>query len=130
MNYFVLFVPFVAILLSMSGPRTARFVAIFAEHRAADLWLKRHGIVPSAVVTNDLKTLRCTLAQGSLFRTASRTALRLHHVTLIKYLLIFFAKDKNIFALNTRDFDIRHRFTSKKSGLSVVRIDVITTEKV
>lgn len=98
----------------MSGPRAAGFVTVFAEHRAPDFWLERHGVVASAVIADDLKTLRSILALRSLLRTAFRTPLRLHHVTLVKDLLIFFAKDKNIFALNTRDLDIRHRFLLQK----------------
>ncbi len=98
----------------MSSPRAAGFVTVFAEHRAADLWLEWHGVVASAIVADDLKTLRRILARSSFLRTASGTPLRLHHVTLIKDLLIFFAKDKYIFALNTRDFDIRHRFLLQK----------------
>ncbi len=98
----------------MSGPRTAGFVTIFTEHRAADFWLEGHGVVASAMIADDLKTLRCILALCSLFGTALRTPLRLHHVTLVKDLLIFFAKDKDIFALNTRDLDIRHRFFIQK----------------
>jgi len=94
----------------MSSPRAAGFVTIFAEHRAADLWLERHGVVASAMIADDLKTLRSILALRSFLRTAFRTPLRLHHVTLVKDLLIFFAKDKNIFTLNTRYLDIRHRF--------------------
>ena len=61
-----------------------------------------------AIIADDLKTLRRILAQRGFLGTAFWAALRLHHVTLIKDFLIFFAKDKNIFALNTRDLDIRH----------------------
>ena len=106
----MIFVPFVAILLSVTGPRAAGFMTIFAEHRAADLWLEGDGVMPSAVIADDLKPLWCILSGSGFLRTAFRTPLGLHHVTLVKDLLIFFAKDKNIFALNTRDFDIRHCF--------------------
>ena len=96
----------------MPSPRAAGFVTVFTEHRAADFWLEGHGIMATAIVADDLKTLWRILPRSGLLRTAFRTPLRLHHISLVKDLLIFFAKDKNIFALNTRDFDIRHRFSS------------------
>lgn len=96
----------------MSCPRAARLVTVFAEHRAPYFWLKRNGVVTAAIVADDLKTLRRILAQRSLFRAAFRAPLRRHHVPLVIHLLIFFTKDKDLFALNTRDFDIWHSVSS------------------
>ena len=110
--YFALSVPFVAILLGVTGPRAARLMTIFTQHRPADLWLKWHGIVPTAIVTDDLKTFRSVLTQSGLFRTAFCTPLRRHHVPLVIHFLVFFTENKDIFALHTRNFDIWHSITS------------------
>ena len=83
-------------------------MTIFAEHRTADLWLKWNLIVLAAMVADDLKPRWCILTQRGLFRAAFRTSLRRHHVPLIKHFLIFFGENKDLSALNTRDFYIRH----------------------
>ncbi len=111
--YFALFVPFVAILLSISGPGPAGLVAILAEHGAADLWLKRYSVVLAAIIADDLKPRRCVRTKRSLFRAAFCAPLRRHHVTLVISFLIFFAENKDLFALDTRNIDIRHSVTSK-----------------
>jgi hypothetical protein len=76
----------------------------------------------ATVIANDLKTLRCVRPQDRLFGTAFRAPLRCHHVSLVKDLLIFFAKNKDIFALNTRDLDIWHNITSKAAKLTVIEV--------
>jgi hypothetical protein len=100
----------------MSGTRTARFVTIPAEYRSADLWLERNLIVLAAVIANYLKSLWCIFAKRRLFRAAIRTPLWRRHVTLIKDLLVLFSKDKDLFALNTWYFCIRHNIASFPSG--------------
>jgi len=82
------------------------------HHRPADLWLKRYGIVFAAVVTNDLKPRWRVGPQRGFLRTASGTALRRHHVPLVKHFLLFFCKNKYFLALHTWNFHIRHNITS------------------
>ena len=67
-------------------------MTVFAKHRAADLWLKRHRVVLAAMVANDLKSRRSILAERGFFRAALRAPLRRHHVTLVINFLIFFAE--------------------------------------
>lgn len=96
----------------MPRPRAAGFVTVFAEDRTADLWLKRNRVVLAAIITDDLKPRRCVDTLRCLLRPASRTALRSHHIALVKSLLILFGKDKYVSTLNTRNFNIRHIVTS------------------
>ena len=83
-------------------------MALFAKDRAAHLWLERYLIMLAAVVANDLKSFRCVLGDGCLFRTAFGASLRRHHIALIKHLLVFFSKREDVPALNTRDFYVWH----------------------
>ena len=101
----------------MSCPRAARLEAIFAQHSAADLGVEWDLIVPAAVIANDLVTARSVFPLRRFFRTAFRTTLRRHHIALIKKILILFAKNEDLAALNTRDFNIRHYATSFFGGL-------------
>ena len=87
-------------------------MTFFAQHSAADLWLERHLVVLAAMVANYLKSCWGVFAHRHLFRAALWTPLWRHHVALVKKLLIFFAKNKDLSALNTRNFDIRHGVTS------------------
>lgn len=107
-DYFALFAPLCGHISSVSGTRAAGFVTIFAEHRAPDFRLKRNGVMPSAIIANHFVPFRCIFALGRFFRTALRTPLRRHHVSLIKDFLIFFAKYKYVLALDTRNFYVRH----------------------
>lgn len=95
--------------------RPARFVTLLTQHRAADLWLERHSVVFAAVVANDLKPLWRIVAHRSALRPAARASLRGHHIALVKLLLVLFGKKKDLLALHTRNFDIRHRVTSTHS---------------
>ncbi len=92
----------------MARPRAACLKTLLAEYGTANLWLKRNLVMPAAVVADDLKARGCIVAQRSLFRAALGASLRRHHVPLVKCFLIFFAKDKYLAALNTRDFNVRH----------------------
>lgn len=89
-----------------------RVKAFFAEDRAPDFWLKGHVVMLTAMIADDLETLRRIFRCGCLFRTAFRAALRGHHITLVEHLLFFFGKKKDLLTLNTRDFNIRHRSSS------------------
>jgi hypothetical protein len=98
--------------LSEAHPRLARLMTFLAQNAAPDLRLKRHVVVLAAMVANDFKPRLSVSAVRRLFRAAFRTALRLHQILSIKSFLFFFRKLKNFFALNARDFDIRHRYFS------------------
>ena len=98
--------------LRKSDTRFACIEAFAAQNFAPDFWLKRHVIVFAAVVADDFKFFRCITARCRLFRAAFRASLRRHHIALVKNFLIFFREKKNFLALNTRDFNIRHRFFS------------------
>ena len=87
-------------------------MAILAQHRAANLWLERDSVVPAAVVTNDLKSRRSIVPHRRFFRTAPRAPLGRHHIPLVKKFLIFFAENKDLFTLHTRDIDIWHSVIS------------------
>ncbi len=54
-------------LARKSRPGAAGLVTIFAENRAADLWLEWHGVVPAAVVADDLEPRRRVLAERRFF---------------------------------------------------------------
>jgi hypothetical protein len=69
-------------------------------------------IVPAAMIADDLETRRRIIAFRRFFRATSLASLRRHHISLVESLLLFFGKNENFPALNTRDFYIRHRFFS------------------
>ena len=96
----------------MSCTRAVRFVAFAAENGAAGLRLKRDRVVLTAIVANDLKPSADIRPLGGLFRAAFWAPLRLHHVPLIKNVLIFFRENEYLSALNARDLNIRHSVTS------------------
>jgi hypothetical protein len=98
----------------MPGTRAAGFVAVFAHYRSPDLWLKRDGIVPAAIVAYDLIPGRSVLTHPGFFRAALRAPLRGHHIALVKYLLVFFAEDKVVAALNARDLNVGHNVSSSR----------------
>ena len=95
-------------VLCKSCPRAAGFVAFAAENGAAHLWLERHLIVFSAVITNDIETLWSVFTGGGLLRPALGASLWGHHVALVKNLLFFFGEKKGGFTLHARDLDVRH----------------------
>jgi hypothetical protein len=101
--------------LSESDSRFVRVVAFAAQNCSTDLRLKRNMIVLAAVVADDLEFVRRIVARTRFFRTAFRTSLRLHHISLVENFLLFFRKKKDFFALNTRNFYIRHRFSPSLS---------------
>jgi hypothetical protein len=71
--------------------------------------MERHMIVFAAIVTNDLKAfLRIVVVTGRFFRPAFSTTLRRHHIALIEHLLFLFREQKDLLALHTRDFYVRH----------------------
>jgi hypothetical protein len=78
------------------------------ENRPTDLWLKRNLVVLSAVVANDLKALSCIITVNGFFRTAFCTALRRHHVPLVKDFLFLLGEKKRLFTLNASGLDVRH----------------------
>ena len=98
--------------LSVTGTRAAGLMAIFAKYRSSNLRLERNGVVLSAVVANDLKPCSCIGGDSSLLRTAFRTPLWRHHISLVKMVLLLLGKEKDLTALYTRYFDIGHRSTS------------------
>jgi hypothetical protein len=102
----------------MSSPRAACLKTLLAEYGAANFWLERNLIVSAAIIANNLIPGRSIFALRSFFGAALSTSLRRHHVPLIKCFLIFFAKDKYLAALNTRDFNVRHSVTSFSGGFT------------
>jgi hypothetical protein len=91
-------------------------VTVLAQNGPTDLRLKRHLVVLAAVVADDVELAWRIGPECRLLRPASGTPLRRHHITLVKYLLILFRKDKDFSALNTRDLDVRHGIVSFLSG--------------
>lgn len=89
-------------------------VAFAAQYRTPGFWLERHLVVFAAIVANYFVLLWCVFAISGLFRATARTPLRLRHVALIELTLFFFGEKEYLFALNTRDFDIRHKQISSK----------------
>ncbi len=80
-----------------------------AKYRTACLWLERHSVMFTAIVTNYFEPLRrFGVTYCSFFRAAFGTPLRRHHIPLIEHFLVLFAKNEDLFALHTWDFDIRH----------------------
>jgi len=82
------------------------------QNGAPDFWLKRDVIVLAAMVADNFKLARRIRARRRFFRAAFQASLRRRHISLIKNFLFFFGKNKDFFALNTRDFYVRHRFLS------------------
>ena len=83
-------------------------MTILAKHRAADLWLKWYRVVLAAIIADDLKPSGRIFAQGCFFRAAFRAPLRRHHIALVKLLLLFLGKKKDLAALYTGYFGIGH----------------------
>jgi len=83
-------------------------MAFATENRSADLGLKRHLIVLTAVVANDLESLSSIVTFSRLFRTTLCTPLRRHHVPLVKDLLFLFGEKKRLFTLNASGLNVRH----------------------
>jgi len=79
--------------------------------------MEGHLIVSAAIIADDLVAARRVFALRGFLRTALGTPLGRHHIALIKKLLIFFAKNKNFAALNTRDLDVRHYLPPFSGGL-------------
>jgi hypothetical protein len=92
-------------------------VTLAAQNLAPDFRLKRDVVVLAAMVADDFVFLRRICALRRFFRAAFRTPLRRHHIALVKNILFFLGKEKDVFALNTRNFNIRHRFFSFFVGL-------------
>jgi hypothetical protein len=70
--------------------------------------------VLAAIVADYLKPFRRILTQGRFFRTATRAALRRHHIALIKEFLLLFTENEYFAALHAWYFDIGHYVTSTK----------------
>jgi len=83
-------------------------MAFATEHRSADLRLKRHLIVLTAVVANDLEAFARIITLSGFFRTTLCTPLRRHHVPLVKDLLFLFGEKERLFTLNASGLDVRH----------------------
>jgi hypothetical protein len=64
------------------------------------------------MIADDLVTLWRVCSGGSFFRTAAKTTLRRHHISLIEHLLFLFSEQKDLFALHTWNFYIGHNLTS------------------
>jgi hypothetical protein len=94
-------------------------VTFAAQNRASDFRLKRNVVVLAAVIADDFKFFRRIAAAGSFFRAAFDAPLRRHHIALIKIFLLFFRENKNVFALHTRNFNIRHCFFSSSKMFTV-----------
>jgi hypothetical protein len=107
-----LFVLFCGKFLSEANSRFACLMTIFAKHRAPDFRLKRNLVVFAAMVADDFKSLWRIVAERGFFRAAFLASLRLHHISLIKYILFLFREKKSFFALYARNFYFRHRFFS------------------
>ena len=101
-----------SVISSESHSRFARVVAFAAQNLASDLRLKRNLVVFAAVVADDLEFGGRVFASRRFFRTAFRTPLRRHHIALVKNFLFLLGEKKNFLTLNTRNFNIRHRFYS------------------
>jgi len=91
-------------------------MTLLTQNGPSDLRLKGHLVVLAAVVANDIELARSIGPECRFLRPAGGTSLRRHHITLVKYLLILFRKDKDFSALNTRDLDVRHGIVSFLSG--------------
>lgn len=102
--------------------RPACLVALLAIYRSPNFWLKWHRIVFAAMIANDFITVRSVRTLARLFRTAFRTPLRRHHVPLIKVILFLFGKNKHFFALNTRNFNFGHDYSSNLGSFLTVSL--------
>jgi hypothetical protein len=100
------------ILLCKAHFRFVRAVAFAAQNGATDFGLKRDVIVFAAIVADDFKSARRVFARRRFFRAAFRASLRRRHISLVENFLLFLGKEKDFLALNTRNFNIRHRFFS------------------
>ena len=96
--------------LREASSRPAGLVTITTQNSATDFRLKWNLIMASAIVADDLVALRSVFTFGYFLRPALRTALRRHHVPLVKDLLLLFGEKEGLFTLNARGFDVRHIF--------------------
>jgi len=87
-------------------------MALATKHRSPDLWLKWNLIVLTAIVADDLETLRCIVTLTGLLRPAFCAPLRRHHVALVKDLLLLFGEKEGLFTLNARGLYVRHMVVS------------------
>ena len=71
--------------------------------------MKRHVIVLSAIVADNIKSLMGIVGDSRFLGAAFGAALRRHHITLVKHILFLFSEQKDLLALHTRDLNIRHR---------------------
>jgi len=62
----------------------------------------------AAMVADDFKFGRGIFARYRFLRTAFRTPLRRHHITLVKNFLFFLREKKSFLTLDTWDLNIRH----------------------
>ena len=83
-------------------------MTIATENGSANLWLKRHLVVPSAIVANDLEPFSSIVTFSGLFGTTFCTPLRRHHVPLVKDFLLLFGEKERLFTLNASGLDVRH----------------------
>ena len=96
--------------LRKASPRSACLVTVATQNRATDFRLKWNLIVASAIVADDFVALGSVITFGCFLRPALGTALRRHHVPLVKDLLLLFGEKEGLFTLNARGFDVRHIF--------------------
>ena len=87
-------------------------MTVLTEYGTADLRLERNRVMLAAVVAYDLKPCSRIGCDSGFLRTAFCTPLRRHHISLVKKVLFFLCKEKDLAALYTRYFDIGHRSTS------------------
>src|SRR5438445_5519600 len=91
-------------------PRLTGCMAFAAQDRSADFWMKRHLIVLSAIIADNIESFwRIVACCRCFFGSAPGTTLRRHHIALVKHLLFLFGEQEDLFTLNTRNFYIRHR---------------------
>jgi hypothetical protein len=96
--------------LREARPRPASLVAVATQDCATDFRLEWNLIVASAIVADNLVALWSVFTFGYFLRPALRTALRGHHVPLVKDLLLLFGEKEGLFTLNARGLDVRHIF--------------------
>ena len=83
-------------------------MAFLAENGSADFRLERDLVVFAAIVADDLKAGWRIFARRRFLCAALCAPLRRHHITLVKRFLFFFGEQKDLFTLNTRDFNVGH----------------------
>lgn len=83
-------------------------MAVFAKYRPPNLWLKWDLVALTAMIANYIKPLGRIFPARGAFAATFRTALRRHHISLIKNFLLFFSKKKDLLTLNARCLYIRH----------------------